>query len=319
MRAASRLRVQLTGVVLVNVATLTWATNMTLGRWLRTEIGPLTLAAARFLIAAPILAMLLYRLPAQERRMGEDRWPLAGMALVGVVLFGPTLYLGLRYTPAVTATLINGLGPLITGLLAAVLIREPMSRAQIAGATLGLMGVALLISGGSLTFWQATEANSGALIVLAAITLWGFYSVLGRTVMRTRSALSATALTTWIGLPFLLIAAGWELHRIPPNWTPQVLLAIGYIGLVPTVIGILAWNAGVRRLGPSGAMMFYNSLPLYGTLLGALWLGEVVGLTHLIGGGLIVGGGLWAAWRGPVRPDGVMATTAGKFSQGHRD
>lgn len=319
MRAASRLRVQLTGVVLVNVATLTWATNMTLGRWLRTEIGPLTLAAARFLIAAPILAMLLYRLPAQERRMGEDRWPLAGMALVGVVLFGPTLYLGLRYTPAVTATLINGLGPLITGLLAAVLIREPMSRAQIAGATLGLMGVALLISGGSLTFWQATEANSGALIVLAAITLWGFYSVLGRTVMRTRSALSATALTTWIGLPFLLIAAGWELHRIPPNWTPQVLLAIGYIGLVPTVIGILAWNAGVRRLGPSGAMMFYNSLPLYGTLLGALWLGEVVGLTHLIGGGLIVGGGLWAAWRGPVRPDGVMATTTGKFSQGHRD
>jgi drug/metabolite transporter (DMT)-like permease len=319
VRAASRLRVQLTGVILVNVATLTWATNMTLGRWLRTEIGPLTLAAARFLIAAPILAALLYRLPAQERRMGEDRWPLAGMALVGVVLFGPTLYLGLRSTPAVTATLINGLGPLITGLLAAVLIREPMSRAQIAGATLGLMGVALLISGGSFTFWQATEANSGALIVFGAITLWGFYSVLGRTVMRTRSALSATALTTWIGLPFLLIAAGWELHRIPPNWTPQVLLAIGYIGLVPTVIGILAWNAGVRRLGPSGAMMFYNSLPLYGTLLGALWLGEVVGLTHLIGGGLIVGGGLWAAWRGPVRPDGVMATTPGKFSQGHRD
>jgi drug/metabolite transporter (DMT)-like permease len=143
------MKAQLAGIVLVNVATLTWATNMTLGRWLRAEIGPLTLAAARFLIAAPILALLLSRLPEQERRVGEDRWPLAGMAFIGVVLFGPTLYLGLRYTPAVTATLINGLGPLITGILAAVLISEPMSRGQVTGAALGLIGVTVLISGGS--------------------------------------------------------------------------------------------------------------------------------------------------------------------------
>lgn len=174
-------------------------------------------------------------------------------------------------------------------------------------------------AGGSFTFWQAMGANSGALIMLAAITLWGLYSVLGRQVMRTRSALSATALTTWAGLPFLLVAAGWELHRIPPNLTPQVLLAIGYIGLMPTVIGFLAWNAGVRRLGPSGAMVFYNSLPLYGTLLGALWLGEQVGLPHWVGGGLIVGGGLWAAWRGPRGPQGVVTAAPGKISQRRRD
>jgi drug/metabolite transporter (DMT)-like permease len=60
-------------------------------------------------------------------------------------------------------------------------------------------------------------------------------------------------------------------------------------------MGFLAWNAGVRRLGPSGAMVFYNTLPLYGTLLGVLFLGESIGPTHLLGGGLIVAGGLWAA------------------------
>jgi drug/metabolite transporter (DMT)-like permease len=42
-------------------------------------------------------------------------------------------------------------------------------------------------------------------------------------------------------------------------------------------------------------MVFYNTLPLYGALLGFLFLGESIGLVHLVGGALIIGGGLWAA------------------------
>jgi drug/metabolite transporter (DMT)-like permease len=42
-------------------------------------------------------------------------------------------------------------------------------------------------------------------------------------------------------------------------------------------------------------MMFYNTLPLYGALLGVFFLGESIGVTHFVGGVLIVGGGLWAA------------------------
>jgi drug/metabolite transporter (DMT)-like permease len=42
-------------------------------------------------------------------------------------------------------------------------------------------------------------------------------------------------------------------------------------------------------------MVFYNTLPLYGALLGHFLLGEPLHLTHLVGGAFIVGGGLWAA------------------------
>jgi drug/metabolite transporter (DMT)-like permease len=76
---------------------------------------------------------------------------------------------------------------------------------------------------------------------------------------------------------------------------PQLVLAVLYIGIAPTVIGFLSWNARVRRLGSSGTMVFYNALPLRGALLGYLFLGESIGLAHLLGGALIVGGGLWAA------------------------
>ncbi|MDH4138215.1 MAG: DMT family transporter, partial [Anaerolineae bacterium] len=252
------------GIGLVNVATLTWATNMVLGRWLRDQIGPLTLAAARFLIASLLFAAVLQRRPPEERRLGRDRWLLLGMALSGVAIFAPTLYLGLRFTTAVNATLVNGLGPLITGLLAALLIREPMSGRQITGAIAGLAGVIALISGGSLAFWQAVRGNVGDLIVLGAVALWGLYSVLGRQVMRHRSALSATAFSAFLGLPLLLLAAAWEVQTFPVVARPQLVLAVLYIGIAPTVIGFLSWNAGVRRLGSSGAMVFYNTLPLYG-------------------------------------------------------
>jgi drug/metabolite transporter (DMT)-like permease len=288
---------RLGGIGLVNLATFTWATNMTLGRWLRDDIGPLTLAAARFLIASAFFAALLRRQPAEERRLGRDRWLLVGMALSGVAVFAPTLYLGLRFTTAVNATLINGTGPLITGILAVLLIREPMSRRQVVGALVSLAGVIVLISGGRFLFWQGMQINVGDLIVLGAVALWGLYSVLGRQVMRHRSPLSTTAFSAFLGLPLLLLAAVWEMRTFAIDARSELILAVLYIGVAPTVIGFLSWNAGVRRLGPGGAMVFYNTLPLYGALLGYLFLGEPIGLSHLLGGALVIGGGLWAARR----------------------
>lgn len=286
---------RLVGIGLVNLATLTWATNMVLGRWLRTDIGPLTLAACRFLIASLLFAILLQRQPREDRRLVPDRWLLLGMALSGVTLFAPTLYLGLRFTTAVNATLINGLGPLITGLLATLLIHEVMSRRQIVGAIIGLAGIIILISGGSLVPWQDADINIGDFIMLGAVTLWGLYSVLGRRVMRHRSPLSSTAFSAFLGLPLLLVGAIWEVQHLPPQTSPELILAVVYIGIAPTVIGFLSWNAGVRRLGASGAMIFYNTLALYGALLGTFFLGESLGPAHLIGGVLIISGGLWAA------------------------
>jgi drug/metabolite transporter (DMT)-like permease len=271
---------------------------MTLGRWLRDDIGPITLAASRFLVASSLLTALMQRLPLEERRLGKDRWLLVGMALTGVVVFTPTLYLGLQHTTAVNATLINGMAPLITGVLAALLIGERMSRRQIGGAVLGLTGVIALISGGRLRFWRSMESSVGDLIVLGAVALWALYSVLGRRVMHGRSALSASAFSALLGLPFLLLAAVWEISTTDFAFSPGLVLPLLYIGVAPGVIGLFSWNAGVRTLGASGAMVFYNTLPLYGALLGHLILSEPIGLSHLFGGMLIVGGGVLAARQG---------------------
>ncbi len=298
MSPADAWRVKLWGVVLVNLATLAWASNAVLGRFLRDDIGPLTLAALRFCLATALLLPLLRGLAPAERRPGADRWWLVGMALSGVVGFSPLLYWGLHHSTAVNSSLIQGFSPLITGLLAGWLISEPVSRRQTVGAALGLVGVVGLICRGSLDYLLSLSFNPGDLIFLLAAVNWAVYSVCARRVMRGRSAVAATVVSNLLGLPLLLLGAAIELPHAPLNLNPTTILAIAHICLVPTILGYWSWNRAVQTLGAGGAMAFYNTLPLYGALLGALALGESLGPSTLVFGGLILAGGVWGTTGG---------------------
>ena len=282
------------GVVLVNLATMAWATNAVLGRWLRDDIGPLTLTALRFTVATALFSLLLRRRPPEERRYGKDKWWILAMGVAGVLAFSPLLYLGLRYSTAVNCSLIQGFSPLITALIAGWIISEPVSLRQKVGAVVGLIGVAGLISGGSLSFLLQLQVNPGDLILVASAVLWAFYSVFGRRVMRNRSPVSATALSNYLALPVLAGAALIELRHIPLNLRLETIAAIVHICLVPTLLGYLCWNRAVQALGAGGAMVFYNTLPLYGVIMGAAFLNEPLTSAHFIFGGLILAGGLWA-------------------------
>ncbi|HOO62838.1 MAG TPA: EamA family transporter [Synergistaceae bacterium] len=289
---------KISGILFVNLATLLWASNIVIGRSIASAIGPLTLSGARFTLAALLFGFLLFRdrsFSLKKHASSSTTLLFLGMALTGVVAFSPLLYLGLRYTTAANAALINGTGPLMTGFLALLLLREPMSFRQITGACVALGGIGLLLSRGSLSFVTEHRINQGDLVVILAVFLWGLYSVLGKKTMRSVSPLVTTAVSTFMGLPFLYALAFLELRHFPVSWSLPLFGAVLYVGLIPAALGFYAWNAGVARLGPSGAMVFYNTLPLYGALLGYLCLGEPLGMLHLAGGALIIGGGLWGS------------------------
>jgi drug/metabolite transporter (DMT)-like permease len=269
------------GVILVNLATMAWASNAVLGRWLRADVGPLTLTTLRFTAATAFFSLLLRSRPPVERHYGKDKWWILAMGLAGVVCFSPLLYLGLRYSTAVNSSLIQGFSPLITALIAGLIIEEPVTRRQTVGALLGLIGVVGLISGGSLAFLLQLRFNPGDLILVAAAMVWAFYSVFGRRVMRNRSPVAAIALSSFIGLPLLAAASALELQHIPLNLTPGTIAAIVHICVVPTIFGYWSWNRAV-------------TLPLYGAMMGTLLLNEPLTPAHLIFGGLILAGGLWA-------------------------
>jgi drug/metabolite transporter (DMT)-like permease len=291
--------------VFVNLSCLMWASNFVLGRTLREEVGPLMLTVSRFVVASLFYAVIFGRSAVKERPPLWHWALLTAMALTGVLGFPLLLYRGLQLTTATDAVLINATGPLMTAILAAILLRERLFPRHILGGVISFLGVTLIVSGGSFEKFRQWHVNVGDLYVLFAVVLWGLYSVISRRVTRSRSVFSVTAVSTWMALPLFLwaAAAGWQ--PASTHWSWHLLLAVVYIGIFPSGVAFLSWNEGVRRVGPNRAMVFYNMLPVYGSILGVILLGESLGAEHFIGGGLIVAGSLIAIW-----PE--LRTAAGK-------
>jgi drug/metabolite transporter (DMT)-like permease len=273
-----------------------WASNFVLGRILRDEISPLMLTASRFAVASLFYAVVLGRFAMKERLLPRHWAMLAGMTLTGVLGFPLLLYRGLQLTTATDAVLINATGPLMTAGLAAILLRDRLFARHVIGGLISFFGVALIVSGGSFERLRNCHVNVGDLYVLLAVVLWGLYSVISRKATQSRSVFSVTVISTWMALPLFLGAGamGWQFAST--NWSWHLLLAVVYIGIFPSAAAFLSWNEGVRRVGPNRAMVFYNMLPVYGSILGVILLGESLGGQHFIGGGLVLAGSFIAIW-----------------------
>ena len=286
---------RITAYLLVNLATLLWSGNVVLGRALHREIGPWSLACVRALLASLLFAGVLWQRRQLNGRPSAREWGLLlGMAMSGVVLFQGLMYTGLHHTTAVNAGVINGAGPLLTVLLSWMIIADPVGPIQICGALVSLIGVMTITSGGSLSVLLHAGFNRGDILVLLAVTFWGTYSVLARILLRGRDTFWVTGISTALAVPLLLVPAGLELRHSVPTLTPALVLAILYIGAGPSFVAFMAWNEGVRRLGATGAMSFYNTLPLYTAILSWATLGEAPGPAQWLGGGLVVAGCLLA-------------------------
>jgi drug/metabolite transporter (DMT)-like permease len=218
------------------------------------------------------------------------------MTITGVLGSPLLLYRGLQLTTATDAVLINATGPLMTAVLAAILLKERLFPRHLLGGLISFFGVALIVSGGSFERLGQWHVNIGDLYILLAVVLWGLYSVISRRATQSRSVFSVTAISTWIALPlfFGAAAAGWQ--PASTHWSWHLLSAVVYIGIFPSGIAFLSWNEGVRRVGPNRAMVFYNMLPVYGSILGVILLGESFGAEHSVGGCLILAGSLIAIW-----------------------
>ena len=93
---------------------------------------------------------------------------------------------------------------------------------------------------------------------------------------------------TAVGLAALLPAYLWEMaqgHHIHTH--AGSLAALAYVGIFPSFIGYIFYNRGVAEVGASRASLFIHLMPVFGTLLSALFLGEQPQHFHYVGISLI--------------------------------
>ncbi|MFM8505828.1 MAG: DMT family transporter [Acidimicrobiaceae bacterium] len=122
-----------------------WSTGFVVARYATTDAGPLTFLCVRMFIAAGLLWLIATAMRAP--RMTRDNWSAA--TIVGV--FMHAIYLGGVFVaidlglPSGLSALIAGLHPVATSVAARVFLREQLSRKQIIGVFLGLVGVCAVV------------------------------------------------------------------------------------------------------------------------------------------------------------------------------
>lgn len=271
--------------------TLLWGGNSVAGKLAVGHISPMMLVFLRWVLAVLIM------LPIGWRTLRED-WPivrkhwlvLAALGASGFTFFNTIFYTALNYTTAINVSIEQAAMPILIIVANFLFFRLRVNWAQIVGVVLTIAGVILTACHGDPRRLLTLELNFGDAIMLVAVVLYSGYSVGLRLkpVMRWQSlmlALSVAALIT--ALPFFLweIAAGKVIVPDARGWAVTIYTAVG-----ASIISQIFYIRGNELIGANRAGLFINLVPIFGTLLSVLIVGETFQLYQALALVLVLGG-----------------------------
>ena len=265
--------------LLLILTVLFWSGNMVVGRGIRGDVPPLAMAFWRWFIAfALILPLALPHLKSQWPLLKSGWKPLTVLGLLGIGGYNTFAYIALQDTSATNAWAFLG---------------KHLRPVESAGVVISLCGAMTIVSRGDVAVLAHLNLNVGDIWMLIAVLDWAIYTV----ALAWRPAgvhpMLMLGATTVIGLCALGPAYAWELAQgRTMNIHLGSLSALAYVGIFPSFLGYIFYNKGVAEVGASKASLFIHLMPVFGTLLSFVFLGEVPFWYHYFGIGLIFTG-IW--------------------------
>jgi len=284
---------------LLLLTTLFWGGNGVAGKLAVGHVSPMLLTSLRWGLACLLLWMLgRGRLKADWAALRPHLPMLVLLGFLGFSLFNIALYAALLFTTAVNTSIEQAGIPMLIFGLNFLFFRQKVAWGQAVGFTLAVFGVALTASHGSLSRLLALEVNFGDALMLVAVLAYAVYTVL----LRFRPAVhwlslmivltGAAALTS---LPFTLGEAALG-HLIWPDGRGWAVAA--YTVFFPSILAQIFFIRGVELIGANRAGLFVNLVPIFGTLLSLLILGEDFQPYHAAALAMVLGGIALAEWSG---------------------
>ncbi|MFT3963916.1 DMT family transporter [Propionivibrio sp.] len=275
--------------LLLILTTLFWSGNMVVGRAIRGEVPPFALAFWRWAIALALtLPLALPHLRAQWPQLRKGWKAVLLLGLLGVGGYNTLAYIALQYTGATNASLLNSFIPVATIALSWAFLDKRLRGIEWLGVLTSLAGVTAIVSRGELATLLALTPNVGDLWMLGAVFVWALYTIGLQWRPTGVHPMLLLAAFTLVGLLALAPAYAWEMAQ-----GRQVVLSGGltlgivYIGTLPSFVGYVFYNRAVGEVGASKASLFIHLMPVFGTVLATLFLGEIPRLFHGVGIGLI--------------------------------
>lgn len=269
--------------LILTLSALSFAGVHVMGRGIRAEVPPVGLSFWRWLFGA--LVMLPFVYPGLKAAAPIIREHVRPLAFLGCMIMTSTtlVLVGLNFTTAINASIINVTQPVFTVLLALLFLHDRLRLSQLIGVALGLVGVVAMIAKMDLNLLLHLKFNNGDILVLLGSIGYAVYSIninkipgaLGPAESLFVIIVSGCLILT----PFYIIET-FAYKPVPLNLT--ALSAIVAMALTASVFGMLAWNQGNRLIGPSRAGTFVNLIPIFAALLAIVFLDERLYLYHVI-------------------------------------
>ncbi len=282
--------------LLLSLTSLFWAGNSIAGHGVAELVPPVTLSVLRWGIALAIV--LPFAWPHLKRDWSVIRrhmgWLLI-LSFAGISLFNTLHYWALKYTHALNVLLLQSAAPLFIAIWALILFGARLTLAQAGGILVSMAGVLTILLHGDFSRLGGIAFNVGDVIFLVALALFGVFTAMSskRPPIHGLSFLSFTfGAGTLMLLPFL----AWEITTQPAmivNTTS--LAAIAYVAIFPSLLSYLCYNRGVQLVGANRSAPFFHLIPVFGSVMAILFLGERMQLFHVIGYVLVLAGVVVAA------------------------
>ena len=280
-------------------AAISWAGSGVAGRAASGHLPPFTLSFIRWFFVFVCFLLIGARDTWRQRHLiAKHLGLLSGFGLFGVVGFTVPYYVGLQFTVAVNASLMNASGTLWIVVTSFLMTGETITKRQTAGILMGLVGTALIVVRGNLAVISNFSINMGDLFVLVAFFSWAVYTVMLRWKPVEIGEIPFLTALTGLGALMMLPLYVWDLIQ-GRSFALDTgnLIIISYAVIFPSFLAYIVWNKAVPVVGPGVAGMAQYMIPIFGVVLAVLLLGESIHTYHLVGIAVIFSG-VWLVTSG---------------------
>jgi drug/metabolite transporter (DMT)-like permease len=272
---------RLVGVFLIVVSASSFGAMAIFAR-LAYEAGtdPITVLFLRFTIAAVFMVTVMAVKGIAFPR-GRTLISLSLMGALGYVGFSLAFFTALTMAPAGLVSILLYLYPSFVTILASIFLKKPVTVFTIAALLITFTGTVLIIG-----LDTGSSQVLGIVLGITAAVLYSIYIVVGSKVLLNAGAFSAsTVVIISAGVIFSGIVAvrGANFPATVGGW-----IAVFAIALVSTVLAIVTFFAGLKKIGPANASMISTLEPVVTVSLAVIILGESVSIPKIIGGIMIL-------------------------------
>ena len=260
-------------ILAFGVVVLIWATTPLAIKWSGEEVGFLFGVASRMLIGAAVcsLIMLLLARKLPWHRTARQTYLAAGLGLYGAMM---SVYWGAQYIPSGLISVLFGLTPIVTGVIAAIWLQErSLTLSKLSGVFLGIVGLVII-------FGTGIELKDGAVYgiaaVLLAVLLHSISAVWVKALNAQLPALEVTNGGLLVAAPlylgtWLLLGYNW-----PVDIPLRTALSICYLAIFGSVLGFIMYFYVLKYIDASRVALITLVTPVLALLLGQVLNNESI-------------------------------------------